>query len=151
MIAFNYISGFCLLCYLLNNWTDYPTKFVEQLVYATAKFQYPNDLGCRSKVSFPVSFGVLRSAHLPAILSPCKRFVCLFCCFTSQVNSYGHGGTVSSPNHTFSWVELNQICEQLKQIVYTRAYFWVPHSEALYNGVKSVCPFFFYANPNMLG
>ena len=30
-------------------------------------------------------------------------FVCLFCCFTSQVNSYGHCGTVSSPNHTFSW------------------------------------------------
>ena len=29
--------------------------------------------------------------------------VCLFCCFTSQVNSYGHGGTVSLPNHTFSW------------------------------------------------
>ena len=49
------------------------------------------------------------------------------------------------------WVELNQICEQLKQIVYTRAYFWVPHSEAPYNGVKSVCPFFFYANPNLLG
>ena len=24
--------------------------------------------------------------------------VCLFCCFTSQVDSYGHGGTVSSPN-----------------------------------------------------
>ena len=52
MIAFLCISGFCLLCYLLNRWTDYPTKFVEQLVYATAKFQYPNDLGCRSKVSF---------------------------------------------------------------------------------------------------
>ena len=41
------------------------------------------------------------------------------------------------------WVELNQICAQLKQIVYTRAYFWVPHLEAPYNGVKSVCPFFF--------
>ena len=26
---------------------------------------------------------------------------CLFCCFKSQVNSYGHGGTVSSPYHTF--------------------------------------------------
>ena len=26
---------------------------------------------------------------------------CLFCCFTSQVNSYDHGRTVSSPNHTF--------------------------------------------------
>ena len=48
------------------------------------------------------------------------------------------------------WVELNQICEQLKQILYTRAYFWVPHSEAPYNGVKK-CPFFFYANPNLLG
>ena len=28
-------------------------------------------------------------------------FVCLFCCFTPKVNSYGHDGTVSSPNHTF--------------------------------------------------
>ena len=37
------------------------------------------------------------------------------------------------------WVELNQICAQLKQIVYTRAYFWGPVSEAPYNGVKSVC------------
>ena len=26
---------------------------------------------------------------------------CLFCCFTSQVNSYGHCETVSSPNHNF--------------------------------------------------
>ena len=24
------------------------------------------------------------------------------------VNSYGHGGTVSSPNHTFSWASLNK-------------------------------------------
>ena len=37
-----------------------------------------------------------------------KCFVSLFCCFTSQVNSYGHGGTVSSPNHTFSWAGLNK-------------------------------------------
>ena len=29
-----------------------------------------------------------------------KYAVCLFCCFTSQVNSYGHGATVSSPNLT---------------------------------------------------
>ena len=32
-----------------------------------------------------------------------------FCCFTSQVNSYGHCGTVSSPNHTFSWAGLNKL------------------------------------------
>ena len=37
-----------------------------------------------------------------------RLFVCLFCCFTSQVNSYGHCGTVSSPNHTFSWAGLNK-------------------------------------------
>ena len=34
--------------------------------------------------------------------------ICLFCCFTSQVNSYCHCGTVSSPNHTFSWAGLNK-------------------------------------------
>ena len=33
-------------------------------------------------------------------------FVCLFCCFTSQVNSYGHGRTVSSLNHTYFWASL---------------------------------------------
>ena len=32
----------------------------------------------------------------------------LFCCFTSQVNSFGHCGTVSSPNHIFSWASLNK-------------------------------------------
>ena len=35
-------------------------------------------------------------------------FVSLFCCFTSQVNSYGHGVTVSSPNHTFFLGRLEQ-------------------------------------------
>ena len=36
--------------------------------------------------------------------STCSRIVILvdwFCCFSSQVNSYGHCGTVSLPNHTF--------------------------------------------------
>ena len=37
-----------------------------------------------------------------------KGIYCLFCCFTSQINSYGHCGTVSSPNHTFSWASLNK-------------------------------------------
>ena len=30
------------------------------------------------------------------------NFVCLICCLTSTVNSYGHVGTVSYPYHTFS-------------------------------------------------
>ena len=38
------------------------------------------------------------------------------CCFTSQVNSYGHCGMVSSPNHTFSWASLN------KQLTSNRAH-----------------------------
>ena len=37
-----------------------------------------------------------------------RALVGWFCCFTSQVNSYGHCGTVSSPNHTFSWAGLNK-------------------------------------------
>ena len=37
-----------------------------------------------------------------------RNFVCLFVCFTSQVNSYGHCGTVSLTNHTFSWASLNK-------------------------------------------
>ena len=39
-------------------------------------------------------------------------FVCLFCCFTPQVNRYGHGGTVSSPNHTFFLGKLEQTVNQ---------------------------------------
>ena len=38
--------------------------------------------------------------------------ICLFCCFTSQVNSYGHGGTVSSPDHTFFLGKLEQAFNQ---------------------------------------
>ena len=36
----------------------------------------------------------------------------LFCCFTSQVNSYGHCGTVSSPKHTFFLGKLEQAGNQ---------------------------------------
>ena len=41
-------------------------------------------------------------------VSAVKKANILFSCFTSQVNSYGHCGTVSSPNHTFSWASLNK-------------------------------------------
>ena len=34
-------------------------------------------------------------------------FIC-FCYFTSQVNSYGHGGTVSSLYHTFFTASMNK-------------------------------------------
>ena len=44
----------------------------------------------------------------PQLAGTVCYFICLFCCFTSQVNGYGHGGTLSSPNHTFSWASLNK-------------------------------------------
>ena len=49
---------------------------------------------------------ILRPVVVPFAQVP--GFVCLFCCFTSQVNSCGHCGTVSSPNHTFSLASLNK-------------------------------------------
>ena len=39
-------------------------------------------------------------------------FLYLFVCFTYQVNSYGHCGTVSSPNHTFFLGKLEQAVNQ---------------------------------------
>ena len=41
-------------------------------------------------------------------LKQAQVYFCLFCCFTSQVNSYGHCGTVNSPYHTFSWAGLKK-------------------------------------------
>ena len=52
---------------------------------------------------FQVYYYCLLDHELPKVL-----FACLFCCFTSQVNNYGHSGTVDSPNHTFSWASLNK-------------------------------------------
>ena len=54
----------------------------------------------RGKI-FTASIGSVDSLY-PSVL------VGWFCCFMSQVNSYGHCGTVSSPNHTFSWAGLNK-------------------------------------------
>ena len=45
---------------------------------------------------------------LPDEMSYDNLVLVWFCCFTSQVNSYGHCGSVSSPNHTFSWAGLNK-------------------------------------------
>ena len=41
-----------------------------------------------------------------------KYMFCLFCSFTSQVNNYGHGGTVSSPNPTFFLGKLEEAVNQ---------------------------------------
>ena len=48
-------------------------------------------------------FRIMKDTHAVCLF----LFVC-FCCFTSHVNSYGHCGTVSSLNHTFSWAGLSK-------------------------------------------
>ena len=42
-------------------------------------------------------------------------FFC-FCCLTSQVNNYGHGRTVSSPNHTFFLGKLKQAFKDIENL-----------------------------------
>ena len=58
----------------------------------------------------------LLSKHLIVVeqKQPDLEKVCLFlfCCFTPQVNSYGHGGTVSSPKYTFFLGKLEQAVNQ---------------------------------------
>ena len=53
---------------------------------------------------------MIKIALGPPLIHLCAQYMLVgwFCCFTSQVNSYGHWGTVSSPNHTFSWAGLNK-------------------------------------------
>ena len=55
-------------------------------------------------------FKMSSAASFPSVNGNSSQslFACLFCCFTFQVNSYGHGGTVSSHNQTFSWASLNK-------------------------------------------
>ena len=50
--------------------------------------------------------------ELLELIQGCQLHFCLFCCFTSQVNSYGHGVTVSSHNHTFFLGKLEQAVNQ---------------------------------------
>ena len=66
-------------------------------------------------LTFASLLGSVVFAHFCITTGECCIFslwhhycLCLFCCFTSQVNSYGHGGVVSSPYHTFSWASLNK-------------------------------------------
>ena len=59
-------------------------------------------LDCASCLS-NLSQALLHPEVIPTVLATIKTVICfcLFCCFTSQVNSYGHGRMASSPNHTF--------------------------------------------------
>ena len=59
--------------------------------------------GCTCQL-VPFAYVVLLNVNFVSM----HILVSLFCCFTSQVNSFGHGWTVSSPYHTFFWASLNK-------------------------------------------
>ena len=69
----------------------------SKLVFAACiNLPYKDKVGCilklisRSKIFFSLSFRCDR----PTANHSINLFVCLFCCFTSQVNSYGHSGEI---------------------------------------------------------
>ena len=83
-------------CYYLkyNIYVEVIIHFQTFSLYCIANMFMSNSIIAKiSGFSFPKSSFLL--------------FVC-FCCFTSHVNSYGHCGTVSSLNHTFSWAGLSK-------------------------------------------
>ena len=59
---------------------------------------------------------------LPQDYLPARSFILFVLLLYIPVNSYGHGGTVSSPNHTFSWAS------QGSKIVLVRSYLRVPQA-----------------------
>ena len=70
-------------------------------------------------VIFDNSFGKFHIQTCVIVRCNMKGLHCTFCLFyllvlllTAQVNSYGHGGTVSSPNLTFFLSKLEQAVNQ---------------------------------------
>ena len=89
----------CLFCCLLTLYKVKFSKTIFRNIIKEAKGLDPN----QDRHSVCPDLGPTYLQRLSA-----DDFVCLFRCFTSQVNSYGHGGTVSSPNHTFPWAGLHK-------------------------------------------
>ena len=88
------------LPFLINHTNWFVFQNLKQLRHPARFYQSETDTPAgKYRLNNVVSTGVCLLGCL---------FVCLFCFFTSKVNSYGHGGTVSSPNHTFSWASLNK-------------------------------------------
>ena len=102
-------SGVVLDC--IDSWSLQPYLLIYLIVSVTCVMD--KQINCKSVNR--IGYYTARSSTSGLALLKCyivksvaRVFVCLFCCFTSQVNSYGHCGTVSSPNHTFSWASLNK-------------------------------------------
>ena len=102
---------------ITSNLNVIPGARVHNIISKGPKYRFPSIIDfskCHREIAASLNFYSNRLCKRenvePDALKEWKIniFVCLFCCFTSHVNSYGHCGTVSSLNHTFSWVGLSK-------------------------------------------
>ena len=116
---FRHVSDHCLVqiyrkmgnVYLING----TTLFSINAVVKNSASIVPSKISiyiCPKPLNAPYTYKNVLKEDVLVYLLWLRLFSCWlvgwFCCFTSQVNSYGHCGTVSSPNHTFSWAGLNK-------------------------------------------
>ena len=94
----------------------HPFRIRRRLIFELISESYQNKCIQKSRINLLDCLSMFyfclnrNSPMFSCVPLPCLpgRFVFVFYCFTSQVKSYGHGGTVSSPNHIFSWEGLNK-------------------------------------------
>ena len=102
------ISSFASTCNSLDHTVTTSSGLILQICLIIALQALPVCLG-QWQSSTGIEHGAPRArAVYMAMGLVTDWLVGWFCCFTSQVNSYGHCGTVSPPNHTFSWAGLNK-------------------------------------------
>ena len=93
---------------------NYAIVISPQNIFSTADILLKYNVVCFPLLSI-LSFTCLNECmpHICIFVTALSKmplnmlWIVYFCCFTSQVNCYGHGGTVSSPNHSFSWASLS--------------------------------------------
>ena len=83
------------------------TKQGPEVIKLLSSTQLSTKFQLLIKTKIPTNKEVHCFKSLSCCIYHTNKFVC-FCCFTSHVNSYGHCGTVSSLNHTFSWAGLSK-------------------------------------------
>ena len=104
--AFTFFVSYCLLALLLFSLVSIIQLMLSNISHSFVQFL--NRLVLHSYQIHTSCFVALRPKSTAMIMAGLSVHLTTLFLFTSQVNSYGHGGTVSSPNHTFSWASLNK-------------------------------------------
>ena len=100
-----------LVCDVYCDCVALPFGILGQVWHLIVSIPNPCCLSYFRYISCLVGLGV-KISFITLVPGQRHSFFCLVCCFTSQVNSYGHCGTVSLPNHTFFLGRLVQAVNQ---------------------------------------